>query len=55
MNYKNVTSLSSKYNSPINTTSLYKWSTSNTETGIAIQNIKENADGTVTCEVVFTK
>jgi len=52
---KNVTSLSSKYNSPINTTSLYKWSTSNTETGIAIQNIKENADGTVTCEVVFTK
>lgn len=50
-----VSSLSSKYNSPINTTSLYKWNTSNTETGIGIQNIKENADGTVTCEVVFTK
>jgi immune inhibitor A len=52
---KNVTSISSKYNAPINTTSLYKWNTSNTETGIVIQNIKEKADGTVTCNVVFTK
>lgn len=51
----NVTSLSSKLNSSINTTSLYKWNTGNTETGIVIENIKENADGTITCDVVFTK
>jgi immune inhibitor A len=51
----NVTSISSKFNAPINTTSLYKWNTSNTETGIVIENIKENTDGTVTCDVVFTK
>ena len=50
-----VTSISSKGNAKVNTTSLYKWSTKSTETGIVIQNIKENADGTVTCNVVFTK
>jgi hypothetical protein len=50
-----VTSISSKLNAPINTTSLFKWNISNTETGIVIENIVENADGTVTCDIVFTK
>lgn len=50
-----VTSISSKGNAKVNTTSLYKWSTKSTETGIVIENIKENANGTVTCDVVFTK
>ncbi len=50
-----VTSISSKGNAKVNTTSLYKWDTKSTETGIVIENIKENADGTITCDVVFTK
>jgi immune inhibitor A len=50
-----VTSISSKGNAKVNTTSLYKWGTKSTETGIVIENIKENNDGTVTCDVVFTK
>jgi hypothetical protein len=50
-----VTLLSGKYNAAINTTSLYKWNSGNTETGISIENVKENADGTITCDIVFTK
>lgn len=53
----NVTSISYKSNQPINTTSVYKWDTTGagTETGIVIENIIENTDGTITCDVIFTK
>lgn len=51
----NVTSISRKGNISVNTTSVYKWNTKSTETGISIENIKENIDGTITCDVVFTK
>lgn len=51
----NVTSIGSKLNLPINTSSILKWTGKNLETGISIENIVENADGTITCEIVFKK
>lgn len=48
-----VTSLLDKANLNLNTTSLHKWSKGNTETGIVIENIVENEDGTITCDVKF--
>lgn len=51
----NVTSLSSKSSNPANTTSVFKWDTKSTETGINLENIVEHEDGTITLDVVFTK
>lgn len=51
----NVTSLGSKGNKGANTTSVFKWSTKSTESGINLENIVEHEDGTITLDVVFTK
>lgn len=49
----NVTKLESKTNNKINTSSVYKWAKGNTETGIVIENIVEDEEGTITCDVYF--
>lgn len=51
----NITSLSSKSSNAANTTSVFKWDTKSTETGINLKNIVEHEDGTITLDVVFTK
>jgi immune inhibitor A len=51
----NVTSIQNKANLQLNTTSLYKWGKANTETGIVINNIVENEDGTIKLSVLFKK
>lgn len=51
---KNTTTLLSKANTKINTSSLYSWTKGKNETGIIIENIIEE-NGIITCDVVFTK
>jgi M6 family metalloprotease domain len=50
----NVTKLGANINDIINTSSVYKWNTKSTYTGIVIDNIAEK-DGIVTCEVYLEK
>jgi hypothetical protein len=51
-----VTKLNADIKSNPNTLSYYIWGTDNRSyTGITIENIIENADGTVTCDVYFAK
>jgi hypothetical protein len=50
-----ITSIGAKGNISPNTTSIYKWDTKGTYSGISIDNIVENQDGTITLDVNFNK
>lgn len=51
----NITSINTKGNVSPNTTSVLQWIPGTSETGIVIENIKENEDKTVTFDVRFIK
>lgn len=50
-----VTSLLDNQRLNLNTTSVFKWGKANTETGIVLENITEDENGTVTVDVKFNQ